>query len=98
MWLEEGDTITRKLYAQTLRAIGASGNASYFYVGPFMKKMVEELKEAGAIIEEDDFLNYRALIRNPIESTFDGLRVIGTPPPSGGAVLALILNILKGLK
>ena len=96
--MEEGKPIIRKLYAQTLHAIGASGNASYFYEGPFMEKMVEELKEAGAIIEEDDFLNYSALIRNPIQSEFNNLTVIGTPPPSGGAVLALILNILKGLK
>ena len=97
MWLKEGDTIYRKKYAQTLRDIGASGNASYFYDGQFMKRMVEELKENGAILEEEDFLNYTAIEREPVESEFDGLRIIGVPPPSSGAVLALILNILQGL-
>lgn len=61
-----------------------------------MTKMVEELQAAGAIIEEEDFLNYTAIERLPVESEFDGLRVFGVPPPSSGAVLALILNILKG--
>ena len=96
MWLKEGDRIYRKKYAQTLRDIGASGNASLFYEGQFMKKMVQELKENGAILDEDDFLGYNALEREPIESEFDGLRMIGVPPPSSGAVLALILNILEG--
>ena len=96
MWLKEGDTIHRKKYAQTLRDIGASGNASYFYEGQFMEQMVKELQEAGAIIEEEDFLNYSAIQRDPVESEFDGLKMIGVPPPSSGAVLALILNILQG--
>jgi gamma-glutamyltranspeptidase/glutathione hydrolase/leukotriene-C4 hydrolase len=96
VWLKEGDTIYRKKYAQTLRDIGASGNASYFYDGQFMKRMVEELKENGAILEEEDFLNYTAMEREPVESEFDGLRIIGVPPPASGAVLALILNILQG--
>lgn len=95
-WLKTGDTIHRKKYAQTLRDIGASGNASYFYEGEFMSRMVAELKDNGAIIEEEDFLGYEAIERDPIESEFDGLRMIGTPPPSSGAVLALILNILQG--
>ena len=97
MWLKEGDTIYRKKYAQTLRDIGASGGASYFYEGDFLKTMVQELRENGAILEEGDFLNYTAIEREPVESEFDGLRVIGTPPPSSGAVLALILNILQGM-
>ena len=61
-----------------------------------MKSMVQELKAVGAILEEEDFLGYNATEREPVESEFDGLRVIGVPPPSSGAVLALILNILEG--
>ena len=97
VWLKEGDTIYRKKYAQTLRDIGASGGASYFYEGDFLKTMVQELRENGAILEEGDFLNYTAIEREPVESEFDELRVIGAPPPSSGAVLALILNILQGM-
>ena len=96
VWLKEGDTIYRKKYAETLRKIGESGNASYFYEGEFMQQMVQELKEAGAIIEEEDFLNYTAIEREPVESYYDDLRVIGTSAPSGGAVLSLMLNILQG--
>ena len=94
-YLREGDTIYRSLYAQTLRNIGKNG-ASYFYEGDFMEQMVRELKDAGAIIEEIDLLNYTAIERAPVESYFNGLKVLGPPPPSSGAVLALILNILQG--
>ena len=95
-YLEEGDTIYRRNYSKTLRAIGESGNASYFYHGPFMEQMVRELQGAGAPIQEEDFLNYAAIEREPVETTYDGLKVIGAPPPASGAVLALILNILQG--
>ena len=94
-YLHKGDTIHRSLYAQTLRDIGKNG-AGYFYEGDFMEQMVRELKDAGAIIEESDLLNYTAIEREPVESYFDGLKVLGPPPPSSGAVLALILNILQG--
>ena len=96
VWLKEGDTIYRKKYAQTLRAIGASGSASYFYEGQFMKDMVQELKRNGAILEEEDFMGYNATERELVQSEFNGLKVIGVSPPSSGAVLALILNILQG--
>ena len=61
-----------------------------------MQQMVQELKEAGAIIEEEDFLNYTTIEREPVESYYDDLRVIGTSAPGGGAVLSLMLNILQG--
>ena len=96
-YLKEGETIYRKKYAETLRAIGANGSASYFYEGLFMEQMVKELRDAGAIIEEEDFLNYTAIEREAVETYYDGLRVLGSPPPSSGAVLALILNILHGM-
>ena len=61
-----------------------------------MEQMVKELKENGAILEEEDFLNYTAIQRDPVESMFANLTVLGVPPPSSGAVIALILNILHG--
>ena len=96
-YLKEGDTIYRKKYAQTLRAIGESGNASYFYEGPFMEQMVRELQGVSAPFQEEDFLNYTAIEREPVETYYDGHKVIGHPPPASGAVLALMLNILQGM-
>lgn len=61
-----------------------------------MEQMVRELQGAGSRIQVEDFLNYAAIEREPVETTYDGLKVIGTPPPSSGVVLALILNILQG--
>ena len=46
-----------------------------------MEQMVKELKENGAILEEEDFLNYTAIQRDPVESMFANLTVLGVPPP-----------------
>ena len=63
-----------------------------------MKDMVQELKRNGAILEEEDFMGYSAREHEPVQSEFNGLKVIGAPPPCSGAVLAVVLNILQGKK
>ena len=95
--LKEGDPLQRPLYAKTLRDIGKYG-ADYFYQSNFTEEMVKELQEEyGSILTSDDFLNYSAIEREPVKTQLGNLEVIGVPPPSSGAVLALILNILEGV-
>ena len=93
--LEEGDILKRPLYADTLTKIGQSGSI-YFYNSSFTEEMLADLKEYNSILTIEDFLGYTALEKEAIVSEFAGLKVLGVPPPSSGAVLALILNILEG--
>lgn len=58
--------------------------------------MVEELqRDWNSIITVEDFLNYTTVVRDVVRARYQGLEMLGMPPPSaGGAVLGLILNIL----
>ncbi len=96
--LKEGDILRRPLYADTLRNVAQYG-ADYFYSNlTFTSAMVQELQEEyQSIVTVEDFAKYSANMSEPVLSNFSaGLSVLGVPPPSSGAVLALTLNILDG--
>ena len=67
-----------------------------FYNGPLAKKISQDIRELKGQVTEQDLRNYQTKIREPLESELKGMKMLLTPPPSSGAVLALILNILKG--
>ena len=56
---------------------------------------MSKLERKGKVTERD-LRKYRTKIREPLESKLAGMKMLLTPPPTSGAVLALILNILKG--
>ena len=67
-----------------------------FYNGPLAKKISQDIRELKGQVTEQDLRNYQTKIREPLESELKGMKMLLTPPPTSGAVLALILNILKG--
>ncbi|KAL5477193.1 hypothetical protein EMCRGX_G023948 [Ephydatia muelleri] len=94
--LKLGDIIKRPLLADMLANISQYGS-DYFYNSPFTSEMVTELQQDyGSILTEEDFQNYNAQVRDVLSSQFSGLQVLGASPPSSGAVVALVLNILEG--
>ena len=94
--LKLGDILKQTLLADTLANISQYGS-DYFYNSPFTSDMVKELQQDyGSILTEADFHNYTVQVRNVLSSQFSGLQVLGASPPSSGAVVALVLNILEG--
>lgn len=94
--LQEGDTIKQPQLADTLANIALYG-ANYFYNSSFTSDMVNELQQDyGSILTVDDFRNYNVQVRNVLTSQFSGLQVLGCSPPSSGAAVAMVLNILDG--
>ena len=73
-----------------------------FYNGSLAKMISQDIrmripeKERKGKVTEQDLRNYKTEIREPLESELEGMKMLLTPPPTSGAVLALILNILKG--
>ena len=73
-----------------------------FYNGPLAKLISQDIriripdKERKGQVTEQDLRNYQTEIREPLESKLAGMKMLLTPPPTSGAVLGLILNILKG--
>ncbi|XP_070573060.1 glutathione hydrolase 1 proenzyme-like [Ptychodera flava] len=92
---QEGDIMFRPKLAQTYRRI-AAGGAEAFYTGRLADDIVKDIEEQGGIITTEDMRNYRVRFREPLMAEFDGLKAYSLPPPSSGAVLMLILNILRG--
>jgi gamma-glutamyltranspeptidase/glutathione hydrolase len=91
-----GHRIRQPELARSLEVL-AKGGADAFYRGPFAKKLVAGVQSLGGIWTLEDLAAYSVVEREPVVTTYRGLRVVSTPPPSSGGVwLATVLNVLSG--
>lgn len=86
-----------KQLCETYRTIAEKGGEE-FYSGELADKIVEDLKDVGSIVTKQDLQEYRTVWSDSISLKLDDKIVHITPAPTGGATVALILNILKGFK
>jgi len=92
---EEGALVRQPDLARSYRAIAEEG-IDWFYRGPFAEKVERWMKDNGGILTAEDFVNYRPIEREPLETTYRGWTIIGFPPPSSGGVhVAQMLNMLE---
>ena len=97
---KEGTIIKNEKYAMTLEII--RDDPESFYNGPLAMKISQDItksipdEQRKGQVTEQDLRNYQTVIRQPLESKFAGMKMLLTPPPTSGAVLGLVLNILKG--
>ena len=90
-----GDIITNNDLADTYEFIAKEGIKG-FYDSEFTDKMVEYIQSLGGILTREDFAQYKAVIREPISTTYRGYTVYTVDGPStGGAALLEALNILE---
>ena len=93
--IQTGELLKQPDLANTYRQMAQHG-AKWFYKGPFAKAAGDWMKINGGLITANDFATYKIGIRNTIETTYRGFRVVSFPPPSSGGVHVLeILNILE---
>lgn len=91
-----GDTVRRADYADTLRAIAASGPDA-LYRGPIGEMVAADMAAHGGLITSDDLADYRVIEREPVRGTYRGCEIVSMGPTSaGGTHLVQILNILSG--
>jgi gamma-glutamyltranspeptidase/glutathione hydrolase len=82
--------------ARTLQAIASRGRDG-FYRGWVADAIVAEMQRGGGIITKADLAGYQAKWRTPITVNYRGWTILSMPPASsGGATLAMMLNILEG--
>ncbi|KAJ2015017.1 hypothetical protein GGI01_001633 [Coemansia sp. RSA 376] len=93
--LKPGDTVRRPELADTLEDIARNG-AKAFYQGRIAASLVKAVQSNGGILTTDDFANYAAVDRKPIETYYHGRRVITGAPPTSGSVLLNMLNVVEG--
>jgi len=91
---KKGDKIKNEKYAKTLEKI--QDDPESFYNGLLAKDIARDIRRAKGIVSESDLSAYQTVEREPLEGELSDMKMYVTPPPSSGAVLGLILNILKG--
>lgn len=70
-----------------------------FYRGPIAESIVSHLKSRGGILTLEDFRQMDVVERRPLFGEFDGMQIVGMPPPSsGGVAIVESLNILTWLE
>ncbi|KRX68156.1 Gamma-glutamyltranspeptidase 1 [Trichinella britovi] len=93
-----GEVMRRPELADALEQLAnAADPVQLFYNGTMAKDMVEEFKQMGGIITEEDMRNYRAKLSQPLQiSIGENLIACGPPPPSSAAIPMAIMNIMDG--
>lgn len=91
----KGDLFRQPDLANTYRQVAKHG-LKWFYGGPFAAATEAWMKRNGGIMTAHDLANYKAVLRDPISTTYRGYEVVSFPPPSSGGVHLLeMLNILE---
>ena len=89
-----GSVLKMPKFARTLETI--RDNPESFYSGELAKDIVKDVQENGGIITLEDLENYNVKVRTPVTAEMGEYTWYTNPPPGSGAVISLILNILKG--
>ncbi|XP_076010334.1 gamma-glutamyltransferase 1a [Genypterus blacodes] len=94
--LKENDIVRFLKLADTYQRIAEEG-PDVFYNGMMAQSIIEDIQAAGGIITLDDLLEYQPVLNeNPLKLNVGEYTVHVPDAPSGGPVLALILNIVDG--
>ncbi|XP_017270012.1 glutathione hydrolase 5 proenzyme [Kryptolebias marmoratus] len=93
--LKIGGTVKFEKLADTLEIIANNG-ADSFYSGKIAEDLVHDVQEAGGTLMLQDLANYNVTVTDAWAVPFGEYQMYIPPPPAGGAVLSLVLNILKG--
>ncbi len=93
----EGTLLQQPDLARTLERIAAQGRHG-FYQGELAATLVDGVRAAGGIWNQEDLRHYKLLERAPFVTWFRDYRVVSAPPPSAGGVgLAQMLQMLEML-
>ena len=88
-----GTLFTQTRLADTLSAIARDGTDS-FYRGKLSRSMAAELAQAGSPLTLSDLKAHRALLVDPLKTSFGNNKLYNMVPPSQGLVSLLILGIM----
>ncbi|MGH7332285.1 MAG: gamma-glutamyltransferase [Candidatus Rokuibacteriota bacterium] len=89
-----GELLVQTDLARTLRALAADG-PDLFYRGRIAKAIARRL-EADGFLTADDLARHTGEWGEPISTTYRGVTVYETPPPTQGLAALLGLNLLEG--
>uniref|UniRef100_A0A3B5LLL5 Gamma-glutamyltransferase 5a n=1 Tax=Xiphophorus couchianus TaxID=32473 RepID=A0A3B5LLL5_9TELE len=91
--LKTGDEIKFEKLADTLELIANKG-ADAFYTGRVAEDLVRDVQQEGIAFR--DLASYKATVTEAWVAPVGEYQMYIPPPPSGGPLLSLVLNIMKG--
>lgn len=94
--LAEGDDLKNEALVQTLRSIALHGPDALYH--NLSSVIAAEVQGAGGVLTSRDIRSYDVKIRAVVESNYQGFTILGaSPPSSGGASIAMALNMITSL-
>ncbi len=90
-----GDVLVMKDLARSLRMVAAGGR-EIFYRGEIAARLAGYFREHGGLLTEREFAEHHCEVYDPISTTYRGLAVFTTAPPSQGVIVLEMLNMLEG--
>ncbi len=89
-----GQRLVNADLARTLEGIGAAGRAG-FYEGEIAREMARHARACGGLFTEADFEAQRARWGEALSTTYRGVTIHETPPPTQGLAVLEMLNLLE---
>ena len=89
---EPGTLLRQPELAGTLRAI-AAGGADAFYGGATARAIADFMTREQGLVTLEDLRAHRSTWESPIETTYQGLRILAFPPNTQGVAVLEQLNI-----
>jgi gamma-glutamyltranspeptidase/glutathione hydrolase len=93
--VKEGDILTRKRYAQTLKAV-AKGGADAFYTGPIAEATIAAVRASNGSMTLEDLRNYKIKSRAPLQSEYRDFKLTSVGAPAAGAVVLSTFKTIEG--
>lgn len=71
-YIQEGDLVTRKNLAHTLRLIANNGSSDIFYdpLGPIAPSLVDACQTHAGVLTPEDFASYETVVEKPLSMLF----------------------------
>ncbi|XP_030605452.1 glutathione hydrolase 5 proenzyme-like [Archocentrus centrarchus] len=93
--LKIGDIVKFEKLADTLEMIAKQG-PDVFYNGSIAEDLIHDIQQAGGTLTLQDLASYKVTVTDAWTVPLGEYQMYFPPPPAGGAILSLILNIMKG--
>ena len=91
---QAGEVVRNPDLARTLAAIAREGEA-WFYRGPMADALLALSDAMGGLFTPADLATHAARFAEPIRTTYRGLEILESPPPTSGHVLLQELNLVE---
>ncbi|XP_032112518.1 glutathione hydrolase 5 proenzyme isoform X3 [Sapajus apella] len=93
--LRPQDPLPWPALATTLETVATEG-ADVFYTGRLGRMLVEDIAKEGSQLTLQDLANFQPEVVDALEMPLGDYTLYSPPSPAGGAILSLILNVLRG--